>query len=316
MDKIGINIEGLITLKSDVARFLFAGQGDVLISAALGLDFGQASPPGKVFRIIQYITQLFIVAGCVRLMIKPSGLNFRREHIAFSLVSVLILAGCIMLPWFSNILNITRWYHIALITLCPFLVIGARSLCELGSWMWSKLRSITFQPGQSNHYVNWLALPVLLIYFIFTSGLVFEMVGQSDTNVIDIPYSFALSSNRLDLTGIFNQHDRAAARWLSQHASDNSTVYTDAHTWKIIMFEDDLQRLRTVEFDRQENDLQDGYIYFSTWNTEKDEFAFTNAGRPGLREHLRASEVPGLKEALESGNRIYVNEGGEVWAIR
>jgi len=180
----------------------------------------------------------------------------------------------------------------------------------------ARLKSITSQPGLSIHYVNWLALPILLLYFIFTSGLVFELVGQSNTSVVDTPYSFALSSSRLDLTGIFNRRDGAAARWLSQHASDNSTVYTDVHTWKIIMFEDDLQRLRAVEFDRQENDFQDGYIYFSTWNNEKDELAFTNAGRPGLREHLKASEVPGLKEALKRGNRIYVNGGGEVWAIR
>jgi len=314
--KVGINAGMQAAASGEAAGHLLAGQGDVLISAALGLDFGQASLPGKIFRIIQYLTQFLIVVGCVRLIVKPSGLNFRREHIAFSLVSALILAGCIMLPWFSNILNVTRWYHIALITLCPFLVIGARSLWELGSWLVARLKSITFQPVQSDRYVNWLALPILLLYFIFTSGLIFEMCGQSNTSVVDTPYSFALSSSRLDLTGIFNRRDGAAARWLGQHACDNSTVYTDAHTRKIILFEDDLQRLRAVEFDRQENDFQDGYIYFSTWNIERDELAFTNVYRPGLREHLKASEVPGLEKALERGNRIYVNGGGEVWAIR
>lgn len=315
MEKIGINLEGMIALKGDVARYLFAGQSDILITAALGLDFSQASLPGKIFRIIQYLTQLLIVAGGVRLVVKPSGLNFRREHLAFSLVSALILAGCIVLPWFSNILNVTRWYHITLITLCPFLVIGARSLWEVGRWLGSRLKSVTLQTSLCEHYVNWLVLPILLIYFIFTSGLVFELSGKSDTNAVDTPYSFALSSNRLDLTGIFNYRDGAAARWLSQHACDNSTVYTDAHTWKIIMFEDDLQRLRAVELNSQENEFQGGYIYFSTWNIERDEMAFTNAGRPGLREHLKASEVPGLGEALERSNRIYVNGGGEIWVI-
>ena len=315
LERIGINLQGLASAKGNAAQYLLAGQGDVIISAALGMDFSQVSLPGQVFRIIQYITQLLIVAGCIRLLVKPSGLNFGREYISFSALGALMLLGCIVLPWFSNILNITRWYHIALITLCPFIVIGARSLWELGAWISGKLKSPTTQPGISNRYVNWLALLVLLPYFIFTSGLVFELSGQSDTNALDTPYSFALSSNRLDLAGNFTLLDGAAARWLSQHRTSDCTVYTDVHARKIILFEDHPSHLHVTELDPLGMKLKSGYLFFTTWNTQKDQLAFTNQGRPGMRQHLGAEEIPGLDEAMERSNMIYTNGGSEIWAI-
>lgn len=316
MQKIGINLEGLARMGGGAAEYLLAGRNDVIVSAALGLDFSQVSLPGRAFRIIQYITQVLIVAGCIRLLIKPSGLKFGREYISFSLLAAMMLASCIVLPWFSNILNITRWYHIALITLCPFLVIGARSLWELGAWLWSRWKRLKSGPVLSERYVYWLALLIILPYFVFTSGLVFELVGQSDTNVIDTPYSFSLSSHRLDLAGNFNRQDGAAARWLSQRACDNATVFTDVHAFKVVEFEDYPPRLRTAFFDRNNGAYPDGYIFFTSWNTSKDELAFFNEGRPGMREHLGVEDLPGLSTAMQSGNRIYINGGSEVWQIR
>lgn len=313
MQKIGVNLEGLAALRGAAAEYLLAGKNDVIVSAALGLDFSQVSPPGQAFRIIQYITQILIVAGCTGLLIKPSGLNFGREYICYSLLAAAMLAGCIVLPWFSNILNITRWYHIALITLCPFIVIGARTLWELGAWLWARWKHLTPEPAISDRYVKWLALLIILPYFVFTSGLVFELAGQSDTNVIDTPYSFSLSSHRLDLAGNFNRQDGAAALWLSQNACDNSTVFTDVHAFRMIEFEDYPPRLRTAFFNRNSGTYSGGYIFFTAWNTRKDELAFFNEGRPGMREHLGVEEIKGLNEILHRGNRLYINGGAEIY---
>lgn len=317
LQKIGLNVQGLALLDGNASQYLFAGQGDVLISAALGLDFGQVSLQGQFFRIIQYITQVLIIAGCIRLIIKPSGLALCREYIAFSLVSALLLGACIFLPWFSNILNITRWYHIALITLAPFLVIGARSLWELGGWALNKLKASSGQPALliGNSFLYYVALLIILPYYIFTSGLVYEACSQNDTNVIDTPYSIALSSNRLDLSGIFNRQDGAGASWLSHNTGDNTTVYTDVHARKIILFQDYPCHLAVTEFKHKDMQIEDGYVYFTTWNVQKDELAFTNTGRPGMREHLGATDVPGLAETIQSGNRIYVNGGSEVYRV-
>jgi uncharacterized membrane protein len=299
-------------LTGNSSQYLFAGQGDVIISAALGLDFSQVSLQGKVFRILQYITQFLIIAGCLRLVVKPSGLKLSREYIILSLVSALFLACCIVLPWFSNILNITRWYHIALITLAPFLVIGAQSLWELAAWAVHRGRA----DGEDGRALHYLSMLVILPYFIFTAGLVFEFSSQSDTNTIDTPYSIALSSNRLDLTGIFNRQDGAAAQWLSRNTAGSQTVYSDVHARKIILFQDHTSRLGVREFTRKDMQIEDGYVFLTTWNVTRDELAFTNSGRPGMREHVGVGSVPGLEQALKKGSRIYVNGGAQVYAVR
>ena len=310
MQKIGINIQELAS-RYGGSQYIFGGQGDLLVSAALGLDFSQASVQGKIFRIIQYITQLLIVAGYLRLIIKPSGLAFKREYIAYSLVSCGILAGCIFLPWFSNILNITRWYHIALITLSPFLVVGARSIWELTSWITTGLKN---NPSEINaprekRYLTVMAWLLLLPYFAFNCGLVFELSGQRDTSIIDTPYSIALSSYRLDLTGIFNHKDGAAARWLSTRACDNSTAYTDVHASKILLYHDTLSRLKIKNFTPSENISTVGYIFLSSWNVNKGELTFTSAGRPGMREHLNINAIPDII----NGNIIYSSGGSEIY---
>lgn len=318
MQKIGVNIEGLVNNSGVASQYIFAGQGDVLISAALGMDFGQVSWQGKIFRIIQYITQLLIIAGCLRMIIKPSGLKFKREYIAFSFISALMLAGCIVLPWFSNILNITRWYHIALITLSPFLVLGAQSLWELGAWTVYRIRKQAgrLTGGNGSRYLPYLAIIILLPYFVITSGLVFEWSEQKSTNVIDTPYSIALSGHRLDLAGLFNKQDGAAALWLSRNTCDNTTVYTDVHARKIVLFQDYPPHLNIHYFDRKDTGFRDGYVFFTTWNATRDQMAFVNAGRPGMREHLSAENIPGLADALHTGNRVYINGGSEIYQIR
>jgi uncharacterized membrane protein len=316
LKKTGLNIQGLAQAGGEGMQYIFAGQGDVIISAALGLDFSQVPLQGKVFRVIQYITQVLIIAGCLRAIIKPSGLKFNREYLAFSFVSALVLAACLILPWFTNILNITRWYHIALITLAPFLVIGAQSLWELASWALQKARPSAGGPLPGNERpLYYLAMLILLPYFIFTSGLVYELSSQSDTSVVDTPYSFSLSGNRIDLTGTFNRQDGAAALWLSRNTNRSTTVYSDFHARKIILFMDYPAHLTVHYFDQRETPFEEGYAYFTSWNTGHDELAFVNVGKPGMREHHGIQQVPGLQQALKNGQRIYVNGGSEIYRL-
>jgi len=293
--------------------FQFAGQGDALISAALGMDFSQVTLPGKIFRILQYITQVLIVVGCLRLIIKPSGLKFSPEYMVLSFVGSMLLAACIVIPWFAYILNMTRWYHIALITLAPFCVTGAQSVWELACWTASRIKH---QAGTliNGNYLKYTALAVLAPYFIITSGLTFEITGQSTISSVDLPYSYALSSHRVNLTGIFNESDSAAASWLVTGAAEHSNVFTDLHTREIILHHDYRSMLQITYIKREDNDMRDGYYLFSSWNISKNELAFTSAGKPGMREYVSIGGIPGLGPILKSGDRIYVNGGAEIYA--
>jgi uncharacterized membrane protein len=307
-------------ITTEVPAFVQFGERDVLIQTALGLDFPRASPQGKGFRILQYITELFLIAGCLRLLLRPKGLRFTAEYIALSVTSVLLILACIFLPNFAKALNTTRWYHITLITLAPFCILGGEAIWLGISSVWHRLRHAVNKAMAENAednqaYLKFVALAVLIPYFLFTSGFIYEVTGQKITDRVDTPYSIALSSYRLDLAGVFYWQDGSAARWLAQRASDDTQVYTDLHTSKILGFYRFRGQITVVPCDASKL-KEDSYIYLSTWNTDKGELTFIVVQRPGpiagLRQSLSFAEIPGLITAMEGRDRIYSNGGAQV----
>jgi uncharacterized membrane protein len=298
-----------------IAFFDFSSR-DLLIQTALGLDFPQASPQGKGFRILQYITQLFLIAGFIRLLFRPKDLRFTTEYIALSVTSALLILACIFIPYFANQLNTTRMYHIALITLAPFCILGGEGIWLGISLLWRKTRHVvrgfSLASGEDNQaFLGFMALGILIPYFLFTSGFIYEVTGQKVTDRIDTPYSIALSSYRLDLAGAFYWQDGAAAQWLTQHATDETRVYADHHTYRLIWFYDFPGQITSFPYNASHLPV-DSYIYLSTWNTDKSELNF--AVGPGLRKHVSFSSIPGLNTAMEGKNRVYSNGGAQILA--
>jgi uncharacterized membrane protein len=305
-----------------IAFFDFS-QREPLIQTALGLDFPQASLQGKGFRIFQFITQIFLIAGCLRLIFRPKGLRFTTEYIALSVTSALLILACILLPGFANQMNTPRMYHIALITLAPFCILGGEGIWLGISSLCHRLRhgihkSIAEKAEDSQAFIGFMALGILIPYFLFTSGFIYEVTGQEVTDKIDTPYSIVLSSYRLDLAGVFCWQDDAAASWLTQHASDATKVYTDHQAFRPLAFHEFPGQIVGLPLDASKLS-EDSYFYFGTWNMSKGELTFIVYQRPGvsisgLRQSISFAEVPGLITAMEGRDRIYNNGGAQVLA--
>ncbi len=293
-----------------------------LIQAALGFDFASASSQGKGFRIFQYVTQLLIVVGFIRLIFKPKKLRFTAEYIAFTGVSALLLLACILLPTFSMILNATRFYHIALFLLAPLCILGGEAI-----WLGIS-RLIKSAKTHNDAYLRFLVLAILIPYFLFTSGFVFEVSGHEVIDKVDTPYSIALSSHRVDVAGVFNRQDGAGAGWLSQNLDDEAAVYADLHGVKALSKQTKLYG-RTFYFPQvfppkdvspqifPRKDVgqvpQDSYIYLTTWNIDRQEVTvYTGIG---LRRSVTFSEAE-VNEDIEGRNRVYTNGGAQVLAPR
>jgi len=290
--------------------FFQFGQRADMVRAALGLDFAQVSPQGKGFRILQYITQLFLIIGCLRLIFRPKHLRFTAEYVALNVTSVLLILACIFVPFFANALNTTRWYHIALITLAPFCILGGEAIWLGVSSLWHKLRRGTKASEfaeDSQGYLKFLVLAVLIPYFLFTSGFIYEVTGQKVTDEIDAPYSIALSSHRLALTGNLYWQDEAAADWLGPHLRDDSIVQADSAGCLFLFGRPEFRHRITSLIE-----LREGmYAFLTSWNIEKQEIS-VNRG-VGLRLSISFDEL-GLHDIIESKNRIYNNGGAQVLA--
>jgi uncharacterized membrane protein len=303
---------------TEVPAFIQFGQRDVLIQTALGLDFPQASPQGKGFRVFQYITELFLIVGCLRLIFNPKRLRFTSEYIALSVTSALLILACIFLPGFAPALNTTRWYHITLITLAPFCILGGEAIWLGISSIWHRLRhavhkAVAGKAEDNQAYLKFVALAVLIPYFLFTAGFVYEVTGDRVTDKIDAPYSIALSSYRLDLAGVFYWRDGAAAQWLSQRASSEDTVYGDGHNGRMLELYKFPGKREQLPLDA--NKLKsDSYIYLTAWNTAEKEVTYCVG--PGLRCYVSFSDIIDLTNSLYDKNRVYDNGGAQVFAPR
>jgi len=102
-----------------------------IVRAGLNMDFMEISLLGKMFRITQLITQLLIVLGSFWLLFKWKQYNFSVEFMAGILCSYVLLGCCIILPYFSSLINMTRFYHFALFFLAPMFVLGIDFLINL-----------------------------------------------------------------------------------------------------------------------------------------------------------------------------------------
>lgn len=179
------------TLPEDAPTSYFRRQ-EPLMRTALGLDFMDASPLGKIFRIFQFATQLALILGCVWLLRNRRKIS--PEYIAFTLTALTLVAACVFLIRFSNMLNLTRFYHLALFLLSPLLVAGCLYFTR-------------------NLKVSVLAL--LIPYMLFTTGVVFEVAKETDVSRVNMPYSIPLSNHRVDLVGAFSDNDIAVRDWIA-----------------------------------------------------------------------------------------------------
>jgi uncharacterized membrane protein len=97
---------------------------EYLVQVGIGLDFLQQPLEGKIFRIIQYLTQVLIVIGALWLLFRYKRYKFTAEFIAGIGCSFILLLVCVFAPLFSSIINMPRFYQISLFFLSPMLVLG------------------------------------------------------------------------------------------------------------------------------------------------------------------------------------------------
>lgn len=180
----------------------YFSQQEPIIRTALGLDFMEASIPGKVFRIFQYGTQLCLILGAVWLIRNRKKVS--PEYLAFTVTAIALIVACVVLPRFSNIINATRFYHLALFLVAPLLIMG-------GLYIFRDLKR--------------MVIILLIPYMLFTTGVVFEAVQESDITKVNMPYSIALSNERVGMIGTYTANDLAVRDWSVEQ--DYSMILAD-----------------------------------------------------------------------------------------
>ena len=275
-----------------------------LTQTALGLDFPTASPGGKVWRILQYLVELCLIVGFFRLVFRPATFGkLRAEYIAMIIVSIVILAGIFFLPTWSYGLGTARIWQITLLVTAPLFIFGGETI---GSGV-LKLVNMATSKLHSQHLsstgpvpLQALVLVVLMPYFIFNSGAVFELSRSQTTHFIDMPYSIALSSCRVDLNTVFTEQDVVAADWLC--AVSNHRLNADIHGCQLFYNYQQTQNAGEL--------ASSSCIYLRTWNARNK--VWTVGTAYAARQSISFDDLPWLSTTIEEGDRIYNNGSAQV----
>jgi len=131
-ENIAISTKGIQSPAIETLDVNYLQEQTYFTQLGLGLDFVEQPIEGRIFRVIQYLTQLLIVVGGVSLLFRRY--NFTAEFIAGIGCSFILLFCCMFLPGFSSLINATRFYHITLFFLAPLLVVGIDVYCKAWEW--------------------------------------------------------------------------------------------------------------------------------------------------------------------------------------
>jgi len=196
-------------------------------------------------------------------------------------------------------------------TLAPFCILGGEAV-----WLWAVSACQKLKKGThigSAAGLGFVTLIVLVPYFAFTSGIIYEVTGQKVTERADLPYSIALSSYRLDLAGVLSARDGAAAQWAGRNSDNVTTAYADRHAANLLRFYGFPGPVQELSLDI--NIPEEGsYLFLDSVNIGRGEI--TLAVATGLRQYINWNHVPGLVRIMDDANRVYNNTGAQLLITR
>lgn len=244
---------------------------DTLVQTALGMDWNEVLVGGKIFRVIQYATQLAIVIGFCILVWKRKEYKISIEFLSGILASAIILIGVLFVPKLANVINTTRWYHFALFFISPLLVVAL--------WKIGKQK---------------LLVGVLVVYYVFTSGLVFALAHDNiPQSKVEVPYSIAFSAKE-GIVGIFNEDDVKCAKWLVQNRNGLMVSTSYISTYLPLGYEDWFEQYQ------EKGILKKPYLLFLTTQDIKLG-KWCNGTEAGMRSYTKLPNTNGLKELHREG---------------
>ncbi len=291
-----------------ITEFFVPGARDLGILRELGLaPLPVASLGREIANIINHITRLFIFIGVIRLVVKYKRMRFAPEYAAFTLISLGLLAMCVLLPYFTKTLSSARLYFVTLVFLSPLFVMGGETFFK-GISMLFRLA-----PRVNESTYARLMLIVLIPYFLFSTGFIYQVTG-------DVPNSISLS-NSIDSVR-FDRQEVTAAKWLVSNREHDSKVYTDwfghvafssyVDTWGYVNIIGGRGYQVPGQKDSEELTIEvpaEAYIYLRRINISQGKVLLA----PQVRlAELAYYDLPGT-HLLQGRSKIYSNGGAEVY---
>ena len=178
------------------------------------------SPARQITKILHIISQILITIRICTILLGKSNVKIDRTFVVFSSVAYLITIFSLTIPYFSNAMNTMRIYHITLISLAPFFVIGGINLLH------AVVKVLKINIDRHSRHSSIIISVFLSIFIIFNSGLIYE-IAQDEPNYISF-------NNSIDAPR-FNEQEVLTAMWLKDKKDINTKVYSDEYRGLLLL---------------------------------------------------------------------------------
>ena len=286
----------LVNVGSHISNNLFTEFLNPKYTEGLNYIVMDLSLSHSIAKYVQLIIQFLIgvgLLGCIFKYISPKIANFEKEYIVLSFVNVLMLISALIIPFFAKALNTTRFYHISLIVLSPFFVIGAITIYK----SFCKLLKIPLNKHQIQKIFKLLTVFLVLSFFL-NSGIIYEIFNDDPTTI--------MLNNNIDYPR-FSDAERVAASWLI-NKKGYSVVYSDVYR-RFILQNFDLYESRDISRINISSIRPDSYLFFGNYNIKNNAV---------LKWQTKVSAKPkqdysNMTDYIVNKNMIYDNGFSEIF---
>jgi uncharacterized membrane protein len=176
---------------------------------------------GPLHNVAQYLrlfSEFLVTVGLGAALLKRSRFKIANPYIALAAASYAILVACIVIPNFASALNVTRLYHISLIVLAPFFVLGALTVFRF-------LHSTTTLKKERKDIPLKAISVFLIIFLLFDSNFLYATISHDADSI-------ALSKNTH--VPVFSDACFAGASWWYNVRDNRSYIYTGGTMWLLL----------------------------------------------------------------------------------
>lgn len=250
---------------------------------------------GKINTVINYLNQIFIIIGLLSVIIfnwaSNREYNFNREYRIISVINLSLLFAAITIPFFADELNVSRIYHLTLLTLAPFCIIGALTVLLL----MKKILIINWTTKKINKASYGLISVFIVIFFLYQSSFVYQTTEGSS-------YSIAIDKN-ID-SAIFNDPEVLSAQWFSKHKLNNP-FYSDFYGGFILI---SITGKDPVYMDPQNMLItNNSYVYLRKFNIENKRWYISYKEKAVLTDYyINTTDVTRFKSLIYSNGNSQI----------
>ena len=271
----------------------------------------------SITKYLYLFTQFLIVIGIIGFLFNIGNINKRfkmkKGYFFFAIIFLGICIISILVPKFSSQLDTVRMFHITIIVLSPFFVVGFKLIMDKIYLLIKSNKSLkTFniisiidkislliKSNRSFHKTFNIISIFLIVFLILNTGLVQEIVKE--------PYKPTMALSSSTNPPVFNEKDTSSAEWLNGYKNNESFIYSDINGFVLLGgFVGPKSILLSYSLDTNRfNDLSNNsYIYLIS-STNNGTLNIVQDSVNGSREGFIDQKL--LNPITRGKNRIYDN---------